>query len=292
MRPYVRLLRPKQWTKNFLVFGALIFSRMYDSGEAWVQALLAFAAFCLVSSATYVVNDLIDAKKDREHPVKRLRPIASGAVSPVVAAGLASGLALAGLALAYTVNLPTLEVIAGYAVLQALYNGALKRWAVADVFGISMGFVLRAVAGATALSVSLSGWILVCTGLLALMLGFGKRLHEFKLEDRGATRESLEGYTQRGLEALVLMSGCAAALSYAVYSIESETARRHGLLVLTAPVVFYGVCRYVTLLFSTGETGEPESILLRDRHIQGAVGLFLALAVFALTRPTPPLLTP
>lgn len=289
----IKLLRPKQYTKNLLVFTALLFTLGSQTNEGLTKTLIAFAAMCLLSSAVYVFNDLLDVERDRLHPVKRNRPIASGAV-PVPWAAVIGFVALGGAA-ALGALLPraAIAVLAAYVVVQVLYNGAgLKRVPVTDVFLISVGFVLRAALGAAAIDVKMSGWLLFCTGALALTLGFGKRRHEFILqgEDRTRSRESLAGYSKTALDALVLMCATSSAISYAIYSIESETARRHPMLILTTLFVAYGVCRYVLVVFSRDEGGEPENLLLRDPHIIASVVLFVAAAVLALSGDWSPIL--
>src|SRR5579862_1317627 len=213
------LLRPKQWSKNLLVFAAYIFTAGFHKPGATRDALIAFGAICLASSFIYVLNDVLDAKRDRLHPKKRSRPIASGAVSVPAAFALAAvclaGAAFLAALLDQTSMIHTsMYVLATYVVLQLLYNFGLKKVAVADVFLISLGFVLRAALGAAAISVQISTWLLFCTGALALMLGFAKRRSEFILlgDRRAEVRESLTAYSKGALDALVVMFACGAAL--------------------------------------------------------------------------------
>jgi 4-hydroxybenzoate polyprenyltransferase len=285
IRALWRLLRPKQWSKGLLVFAAVLFTRSADQGEAVRASVLIFLAIGLVSSATYIFNDLVDAERDRLHPKKRLRPIAAGEVSRALAAVIALICLAAGLAIAFAVRPQTLYVIGAYLLLQGLYNGALKRMPVADVFVISLGFVLRAVLGAVAINVQISGWLLFCTGALALLLGFGKRRHEFILqgEDRSLSRESLGTYTRHTLDAFCLISAAGAALCYGVYSIESPTAQKYPGLILTSLFVFYGIYRYVFVIFNQGEGEEPETLLFRDPHIVFSVVLFILAAMLAMS---------
>lgn len=280
----VRLLRPKQWTKNLLVFAGIIFGGVLSDPDHWVRVLIAFAAMCLASSGTYALNDAADAERDRRHPKKRNRPVASGAITKAFAIGLGFVLIAVGVALGFYLNRGSGVTILAYLVLQALYNGAMKRVPVADVFGISIGFVLRAILGAACIQVKISGWLLFCTGALALLLGFAKRRHEFLLqgEGRSSSRESLGSYTKEALDALVLASACVAAICYGIYSLNSPTAQTHPGLFLTTPFVFYGICRYILVVFSNGEVGEPETVLLRDPHILGSVVGFIIAAAFAM----------
>jgi 4-hydroxybenzoate polyprenyltransferase len=281
----VRLLRPKQWTKNLLVFAGLLFTGSFEQRDLVLRALIAFAAMCLASSGTYAVNDALDASRDRLHPSKKGRPVATGEIAPLFAILIGFVLMAAGCAAAFLLNMASGLTVSSYLVLQAVYNGALKRIPVADVFGLSLGFVLRAVLGATCIAVVISGWLLFCTGALALLLGFAKRRHEFHAqgEDRSSTRESLGGYTGRALDALVLLAAGVASICYGIYSLESPTAESHPALFLTTPFVFYGICRYVYLIFAYDEGGEPESVLLRDPHIWGSVAAFVAMAALAMS---------
>lgn len=291
----VRLLRVKQWTKNLLVFAAWIFtgSALHDSSTA-PRVLVAFFAMCFVSSATYVFNDVADVERDRAHPKKRLRPIASGAVSIPLAVILAVVLMGLGLAGGFGLTHTTGFVLVAYLALQVLYNAGLKRAPVADVFTISLGFILRAALGAAAISVTISSWLLFCTAALALMLGFAKRRSEFiqQGEARAMSRESLAGYTRSALDALVIMFACGAALCYGVYAVESTTAQKYPGLILTSLFVFYGISRYVLVVFSQDEGGEPETLLFKDRHILFSIAMFVLTALLAMSGLHLPLLEP
>jgi 4-hydroxybenzoate polyprenyltransferase len=280
----LRALRPKQWTKNLFVFAALLLTLSFQDAGRNAAALKAFVAMCLLSSATYLANDLMDRERDRNHPSKRNRPIASGRVRPGSAL-LAAVVCLAvGLGLLYVLNHASLLVGFGYLGLQVLYNFGLKHIAVADVFTLSGGFVLRAVLGATAIGVAVSVWLFLCTGAIALLLGFGKRRNEFHQEglDPSQTREALSGYTSESLNALLLLAAAATVASYGLYSIESETARAHPLLALSTPFVFYGVCRYLVLVFGKNEGGEPENLVFGDPQLILTLVLFVASILVAL----------
>ncbi|RYG43523.1 decaprenyl-phosphate phosphoribosyltransferase [bacterium] len=285
MHPVLRLIRPKQWSKGLLVFAAPLFAQKLVEPMGVACTLLAFAAMSLISSAVYVLNDLIDVERDKAHPIKRERPIASGAVSVSTAKVLIVLLLAGGLALGAILNKTTVVILITYLLVQVAYNMRLKREPVADVFCLSLGFVLRASLGAAAVGVGISGWLLFCTGALALMLGFGKRRHEWILQgdSRTTSREVLGGYTRPVLDACLLMAAGGAAMSYGVYSIESPTAISHPLLIATALPVFYGIYRYMYLVMATDEGGEPENLLFRDRHIVSTVVVFALLALLALS---------
>ena len=274
----LRLLRVKQYSKNVFVLAALLFTRGFFQPSSVGLALGAFAAMCLLSSATYVLNDVSDRERDRAHPRKRNRPVASGEVTVGTACLLAAGLLAAGLTLAFLVRPSVAFGGLAYLLLQLAYNVVLKPIPVADVFSIASGFVIRVVVGALALDVGVSGWILLCTGSLALLIGFAKRRAEFAaLGPQAATRESLAGYTLSSLDALVMLAAAGAMMFYGVYAVESATARLHPALILTVPVVAYGVCRYVVLAFADPDAAEPETLVFKDR------GLLLALVLFVLT---------
>lgn len=283
--PVLRLMRPHQWTKNVLVFAALLFAGDLTKPLQVAHSLMAFAALCMLSSATYILNDLRDVARDRAHPLKRHRPLASELVSKNVAIALATLLLVAGLGVSYLVGEGLLMATLVYLGVQFIYNGGLKHIAIADVFSISFGFVIRAVAGAVAIDRPISGWLILCTAALALLIGFGKRRHEF-LEQGGrahVSRESLADYNIRTLDAMILLSAAAACLCYGVYAVESQTAARYPALILTTPAVWYGVFRYLLLVLAKDEGGEPEYLLFSDRQIVICMVAFLVLAILALS---------
>ena len=285
VRQLLMLLRPKQWSKNLLVFAAPLFTGGISKPNELIPAVYAFIALCFASSSIYVVNDLLDIERDRRHPKKSKRPIASGAIPVWLAIATVPILVGGALGFSLAASVSAAVLIGGYLVLHSTYNLGMKHTAVADVFAISLGFVLRAVVGAAAIQVTISGWLLFCTGALALMLGYGKRRQEYitKGEERGLTRESLNQYSLKALDALVTMSATAAGLSYGVYAINSKTAQHYPALVLTALPVIYGISRYILVAFTQDEGGEPESLLFSDRHILLSVVGFIALAAFAMS---------
>jgi 4-hydroxybenzoate polyprenyltransferase len=279
----LRLLRPKQWAKNLLVFAAALFTADL-SRPSFQQALIAFAAMCLVSSATYVLNDALDAPRDRLHDRKKHRPIASGQVPVGLAAILGILLAAGAATLGWMLGPPSLAVLGTYAGLQVLYNVYVKQVPIADVFLIAIGFMLRAVLGATAIRVPMSGWFLFCTCALALMLGFSKRRDELmRYGPDSQARASLSGYSQQVLDILVTVFAVASMLSYGIYSIESRTAMAHPALAITTLFVWYGVCRYLYLVFHRKAGEEPEAILFSDGHIFISVALFVLFVWLAVS---------
>lgn len=279
----VKLLRVKQYTKNLFALAALLFTRSYTNLHLLALTLGAIGVMCCLSSATYIINDLFDIERDRAHPKKRLRPIASGEVSPRTALLLALALCVGGLVWAGLISRGTLACGAFYLVLQVLYNLSLKHIPIADVFVIATGFVLRVVIGGVAIGVALSGWILLCTGALALLLGFGKRRSEFVAQGKETvTRESLREYTLHSLDSFVVASATSAVICYGLYGIESQTAKQYPGLILSIPFVAYFIYRYVLLIFSDIDTAEPESVVLQDRQLAVASLLFIASVLVAL----------
>lgn len=289
MKEIAKLLRPKQWAKNLLVFAAIIFTGRVGEAEALTHSLLAFAAMCLISSATYIANDIIDAPKDRLHPKKKDRPIAAGRVSVPAAWGTAAALAAGSLATAWVIgSRGVLALIVIYVAIQVAYNFKAKHIAILDVFVLSSGFVLRAALGAEAIDVKMSGWMFIVTGVLALTLGFAKRRNEFILmgDGRSASRAVLEEYSRQTLDMLVLLFSGMSCMAYCIYSMESPTGKAHPALVLTTPMVIYAVARYIQRVFKDDEGGEPADLLFKDPHILIAVLLFVATAVYAMTTGT------
>ncbi len=278
----LRLLRPKQWSKNLLVFAALLFTGGFRDPFLLGRSFLAFAGMCALASAVYIFNDLIDLQRDRAHPTKRNRPIASGAVKETWAQSAMILLIVLGNLAMTLLGRPAQAVAIVYLVLQAAYNWKLKRQPIADVFTIASGFVLRAALGAAALDVKISGWLLLCTAALALTLGFAKRRQEL-VRVGTESREALRGYTRPALDALVMVNAGSALVCYAVYSLQSETARRYPGLVVTTLFVAYGVCRYLLLVFAEDEGGEPADLLFSDPHLLFAILGFLAAAVLAVS---------
>lgn len=278
------LLRPKQWTKNLLVFAAALFTGTFTA-DALRLCGLAFIAMCLASSAIYVFNDIQDAEKDRTHPRKKHRPIASGAVSKALATVIGAVALLGSLAVSIQLGIGVTTGVLGYIALQSAYNIGLKAIPITDVFVIAIGFVIRAVLGALALNVVISGWLFFCTMFLALMLGFSKRRDEFlRMGEMGVgSRTSLRHYSQPVLDLMVGLFAGASMLSYGIYSIESQTAKAHPSLILTALFVTYGICRYLYLVFHASQGEEPETILLTDPHIIISVLGFVITAGLAVT---------
>ncbi len=263
-------LRPRQWSKNLFVFAGLIFSQSLFTPLVW-PALGAFVIFCALSGAIYVFNDLADVEKDRLHPTKRNRPIASGALAAPTAAVLGVLLLVGSLVAAFRLSVPFGLVAAAYAILLVAYSLWLKHLVILDVLTVAAGFVLRAVAGAAAIAVEISGWLVICTILVALFLALGKRRHEYRTlrGDAAAHRPILAEYSESFLDQMVAVVTASTVTAYALYTMSPETvAKFHTrLLPVTLPFVLYGIFRYLYLLYRRELGGNPSDLLLNDRAL-------------------------
>jgi 4-hydroxybenzoate polyprenyltransferase len=265
-------MRPAQWLKNGVVFAGVVFGGKLLQPAAVANAVLAALAFCLLSSGFYLVNDVRDRDADRLHPVKRLRPVPAGELAPRTAALLGVIFVLAAMAASALLGWSLLLVFVAYAGLMTAYNLGVKEIAILDVFAIAAGFVLRAVGGAIAVDVSISPWLLVCTMLLALLIGFGKRRQELvALNNPGGHRRNLSVYNQAMLDQSVAVAAAGTLIAYAVYSFDSDSAQYHHRMMLTIPIVAYGVFRFLFLLYLCGKGGAPETMLLTDRPLLASV---------------------
>ena len=270
--------RPRQWVKNTFVLAGLVFSGSILSGAAELRAWLMVIAFCAASSATYLVNDVVDADSDRLNPRTARRPIARGDLRPSTALVYAAGSAAIALTVAFLLGWEAGLVIVGYFVLQVAYSLGIKRIALLDVLAISTGFVLRALGGIVAIPVALSAWLLVCTGLLALFLALGKRRGELvnATQHHGVPRASVRGYTLALLDQLLAITSAAIIVSYAIYAVTGSRTHYMG---LTIPFVVYGICRVLQVMhLDGGLTEDPSALALRDRPLQACVALWAASA--------------
>ncbi|MCK4409618.1 MAG: decaprenyl-phosphate phosphoribosyltransferase [Candidatus Eisenbacteria sp.] len=291
LRHIIKMLRPDQWTKNLVLFAGLLFAGGLGTRTLVLHATGGFLTFCALSGATYVFNDLMDVKRDREHPVKKLRPLAAGDLPLGLAAGIAIVLAVLGLVWAYKLHQNFGLLATGYLTLQLLYSLALRKMVVLDVMAIAVGFVLRAVGSVEVLkgpapATELSPWLLVCTFFLALFLGLGKRRHEVLLlrEEAGRHRAVLEHYPPQLIDALLGVVTAATVVSYAIYTIWPGTVAKVGGtgLVYTVPFVVYGVFRYLYLMFATGGGGQPSRALLSDLPLAVNIILWVLVVAFVI----------
>jgi len=282
-------LRPDQWTKNLIVFAAIIFARRLLDPAALALASAAFLIFCALSGVVYLINDVADREADRVHPVKSRRPIASGALSPTAALAWAVVLSAAALAAAFALKPLFALVAAAYLTLFVLYSLWLKHMVVLDVMSIAIGFVLRAVAGGVIIGVPISDWLLVCTMLGALFLGLAKRRHELTLLAAGAKahRKILEEYDPYLLDQMIGVVAAATMVAYIIYCASPETHTNLGtnLLVLTTPFPVYGLFRYLYLVHRKQGGGSPSDMLLEDRPLFACVALWGVVVVMIIYRP-------
>ena len=286
IRALIRSVRPRQWTKSLAVFLPLFFS----VNEAWTldepqtalelgaRAIGAAAVFCLVSGAIYLINDLADRERDRAHPAKRNRPIASGALSPRLAAAAAIILVLAGLASAFALAIPFGIVIAIYILVQAAYSARLKNLALLDVFSVASGFVLRVLGGAVVIGVPMSPWLYICAGLGSLFIALAKRRSELARagDAAGDQRGILGAYTLGMLDQMIGVVATSAVVSYALYTFTAANLPDNHSMMLTLPFVVYGVFRYIYLVHTRDIAESPEEILIGDLPMILAVILWLA----------------
>jgi 4-hydroxybenzoate polyprenyltransferase len=287
VRPALALLaslRPRQWVKNLFVFAGVIFSQQMLTPLAWT-ALGAFAIFCGLSGAIYLFNDVVDAERDRLHPSKRRRPIASGELSRATAVIFGTLLLAGCLAAAFRIAASFGLVALGYAALLTAYSVWLKHVVILDVLTVATGFVLRAVAGAVAVDAEISGWLLICTILIALFLALGKRRHEYRSLARHAAahRPILAEYSESFLDQMISVVTASTVTAYALYTMSPETvAKFHTrLLPLTLPFVLYGIFRYLYLLYRRDLGGNPSDLLVTDKALLFDALLWM-LATFAI----------
>ena len=279
----LKAVRPHQWVKNLFVAAPLVFAKRIGDPQSDLRVAAAFAAFCLLTSAVYLVNDLVDIEKDREHPIKRHRPIASGRLKPELARALAGLFAVAALGAGLALGWGFALTAAGYLALNAAYTFRLKRIAFVDVACISIGFLLRVLAGAFAISVPPSRWLLIVTLLLSSLLGFGKREHELRIGgDAGHKhREVLGDYNPEVLHVLLWVLGVATAAAYFVYTRTQHTNELFGggHLVFTVPFVAFGIYRFIRIVQRTDKADSPTDSMLHDPAFVVNLILYAAVVV-------------
>jgi 4-hydroxybenzoate polyprenyltransferase len=276
-------LRPRQWTKNLLLFAGIIFAAQLGDLSRWIEALAAFLAYCAASSAAYLVNDVRDADEDRRHPIKRLRPVASGELAARDALLLAGALVAVAVALVAPLGLTALAFLAGFVALQLAYSLGVKHVVLVDVMAIGALFVIRAAAGADAVEVRISPWLLLCTALLALFLGLAKRRGELVLvgADEAPGRPVLDSYSLALVDQLVAVVAASAIIAYSLYTFTAHSQA----MMITIPFVVFGVFRYLLLVHRQGAGEEPDAVLVTDVPILATVALWAATcaAILALS---------
>jgi len=261
---FLILMRPKQWIKNLFVFAGLLFSGNLFNFELATRSIYAFAAFCLASSSTYIINDILDAEKDRLHPAKRCRPIASGKVRIVPAGIMAVLLGLGAIIFSYNLNIYFFLILSFYMTETLLYSIWLKKVIILELFVVSSGFVLRAIAGVVIIEDIISPWLLVCTFLLSLFIILNKRRHELEVLDdnAGFHRKTLSDYSISLLQNMTSVVTSSIVVTYSLYTFTSE----HSIyLMATIPFVVYGIFRYLYIIEKKDMAGSPETIIIKDK---------------------------
>lgn len=266
--PLLRALRPVQWVKNVFVLAPIVFAEQLGQTDVLGRAMLAFVTFCFASSAVYLFNDLRDREDDRRHPLKCQRPIASGALPVAVATGTALIFAALALGLAWRFGTFYTALVAIYLAINLLYSSGLKQVVILDVMAVSSGYVIRVLAGAEAIDVEVSRWLLLCTIFLALFLIFSKRRHELVLlaEEASGHRAVLSHYNPAFLDQMINVVTASTVVSYALYAVDADTVSRFGSdrLVYTVPLVLFGVFRYLYLIYQKQDKHNPTEAILRD----------------------------
>ena len=283
LRAAIKTARPKEWIKNVFVFAGLLFSGKFTEGHAIAEALITFIAFCMISSAGYFLNDLIDVELDRKHPKKRFRPLAAGELSERAAMTIAPVLAILAIALAFgAVNWEVGLMAVGYGAAQTAYSLGLKQIVIVDVMTLAGLFILRVAAGASAVDAHASEWLLLCTGMLAAFLGFTKRRQEAvsELHEGTSTRPVLEHYSLPFLDQMVSLVTTGTVLSYAIYTVNSPLIGSQ--MMLTIPPAVYGIFRYLYLIYDRNDDRSMSGIIAGDRGIQAAGAAFALIAFLLL----------
>lgn len=272
-------MRPKQWYKNLVIFIGIAFSLNLFNFNLWITVISAFIIFCLLSGSIYLINDVLDIENDRKHPKKCKRPLPSGELKPYQAILSAVLFIIISLIWSYLINVPFLLTAISYFILIMVYSLFLKHFIIVDILIISSGFVLRAIAGALAIDVMVSAWLIICTFLLALFLALSKRRQELALlgEDAGKHRQSLEGYSTNMMDQMIVITTSILIMSYSLYTFFSGNM----LLMITIPFAFYGIFRYLLLIHSENMGGEPE-MLFKDKGMLSSIILWVIIVVVVL----------
>jgi 4-hydroxybenzoate polyprenyltransferase len=268
MIQYIRIIRPEQWVKNLFLFAGLIFSRHFIYFNDVLRSVLGFLVFCILSGAIYVINDIFDRDLDRQHPIKRNRPVASGAIS--VKLGIVYGIILMiiGLILAYFIDKIFFLTAILYVMLMLFYSMGIKQVVILDILFVAAGFVIRVVAGAAIIRVDISSWLLLCTLFLSLFLVVAKRRSEL-VNVGESSRGSLQEYSPALLDMFMAIVTTATIVSYALYTLDTQTIQKFGTrnMIFTVPYVVYGIFRYLFLVYQNQRGESPESIIIQDKPL-------------------------
>jgi len=275
-------MRPHQWIKNLLVFAPLVWAQRLGRIESVIAASITFVAFCLLASAIYLMNDLLDLERDRSHPEKRNRPLASGRLSPRTAAW--TSVALVGASAVAGAVYGFWPWLLAYLAINIAYSFGLKRVVILDAMCISFGFLIRVEVGGAAIHEPVSAWLFLCTFFVALLLAFCKRRHELTIlgEDSAQHRPSLEHYSPEFLDQMIAPLGALTVTAYAVYTVDPATKAKFGStdLVYTVPFVVFGIFRYLFLVHQRAEGGNPSRLLVKDKSMLINVLLWFAVSVW------------
>lgn len=285
-RAVVRALRPRQWTKNGVLFAPLLFAKSVFREGLFVRSVVAVVAFSLLASGVYLLNDWFDRDKDRLHPEKRFRPVAAGQLGLPSVIALVAVCWAAAFAGALYLGPSFITVVAAYLLMQVAYTLVLKHLVILDVMVIALGFIMRVVAGAVAINVEVSNWLFLCTLLFATFLGLAKRRAEISelADDAAAHRTNLQHYSVPLLDQMMSIAAACTILAYGLYTVSKETVEHVGTdrLKLTVPCVVYGVFRYLYLVHQKGAGGAPEKVLLSDPPLIICIAVYVAVAGWAL----------
>jgi 4-hydroxybenzoate polyprenyltransferase len=290
----LKTMRPKQWVKNGVIFAALVFDHHLLQAGPLLRTLAGFALLCVLSSTVYIINDLADIEKDRQHPKKRFRPLASGALKKETAVAAVVVFLLIALPLSFWLDQGFAAVAVIYLVVNLLYSLRLKHYVIVDVLLVALGYLLRVTAGALIIQVAISPWLYICMTLLALFMGFGKRRGELVLLGRNgqaavssASRKVLSDYSLPFLDELINVVSTATLMAYSLYTFSAENLPKNHAMMLTIPFVLYGIFRYLYLIHIKGEGGAPDELVLTDRPLQVTFALWgiSAVAILYLNMP-------
>jgi 4-hydroxybenzoate polyprenyltransferase len=282
----IKTARPYHWIKNLIVFAALIFARKYSQPNDIWHTILAFMVFCLGASAVYFFNDLADRENDKLHPTKKARPIPSGQLPVSIAWIIALVMLIVAVAGAIKLGAHFVSLLGVYIILNFAYSLGLKNIVILDVMSLAFGFVIRAAAGAAAINVPISSWLLICTILLALFLGFAKRRQELIVlgDDAVSHRRSLAHYSPYFLDQMIGVVTASTVIAYTFYTLSPEIKEKFGTgeLVFTVPFVLYGIFRYLYLVHQKEEGGNPTKLLLTDIPLLICVALWVITVIVIL----------
>lgn len=271
-------MRPKQWIKNIFVFSAILFSKNIFDFNQFMDVIWCFISFCMISSSVYILNDMIDIEKDRLHPKKKFRPIASGKVSKKEGYVLMIVLMIGSLVIAYANNIISWAIILTYFINNLLYSFRIKHIVIVDVMSIAFGFILRVSAGAVTINVRISPWLLLCTLLLALFLGFSKRRNELIVLEKsaGGHRKILKEYSVEFIDNMLSIITASILMAYSIYTF---TAYEEQYMMVTIPFVLYGIFRYQYIVYKKKLGGSPEDIVLSDKPLMIDIILWIILCI-------------